>query len=357
MTPPALAARGVVVRFGGLTAVDGVDLEIEERALVGIIGPNGAGKTTFFNALSGLVAPTSGRLFVGGADLTRKPAHVFARAGIARTFQTPRVFADMTVAESVRFGLEFAGRWRHAERATLAGVPDILAFLGLAESAALLARAITPARQRWLEIGMALATRPRVLLLDEVAAGLTQREVESVARLIRRCRDELGLAVVWIEHAVGVLLNAVERVLVLHQGRKLAEAREQRERSLEADLALALGEQPAAELEIFQHRHSREQVAPFGDQDQSSAHGRRGRARRQHLAIERGVAVARQQARQRLQQRALPGAVRADDRRDPPRGQIQIEPIENAKAAVAGRQPGDLQRGAHGRTSTTPSPR
>jgi branched-chain amino acid transport system ATP-binding protein len=223
MTPPALAARGVVVRFGGLTAVDGVDLEIEDRALVGIIGPNGAGKTTFFNALSGLVAPTSGRLFVGGADLTRKPAHVFARAGIARTFQTPRVFADMTVAESVRFGLEFAGRWRQAERATLAGVPDILAFLGLAESAALPARAITPARQRWLEIGMALATRPRVLLLDEVAAGLTQNEVESVARLIRRCRDELGLAVVWIEHAVGVLLNAVERVLVLHQGRKLAE--------------------------------------------------------------------------------------------------------------------------------------
>jgi branched-chain amino acid transport system ATP-binding protein len=223
MTPPALAARGVVVRFGGLTAVDGVDLEIEDRTLVGIIGPNGAGKTTFFNALSGLVAPTSGRLFVGGAELTRKPAHVFARAGIARTFQTPRVFADMTVAESVRFGLEFAGRWRHAERAALMGVPDILAFLGLAESATLPARAITPARQRWLEIGMALATRPRVLLLDEVAAGLTQSEVESVARLIRRCRDELGLAVVWIEHAVGVLLNAVERVLVLHQGRKLAE--------------------------------------------------------------------------------------------------------------------------------------
>ena len=223
MTPPALAARGVVVRFGGLTAVDGVDLEIEDRTLVGIIGPNGAGKTTFFNALSGLVTPTSGRLFVSGADLTRKPAHVFARAGIARTFQTPRVFADMTVAESVRFGLEFAGRWRRAERASLAGVPDILDFLGLAESAALQARAITPARQRLLEIGMALATRPRVLLLDEVAAGLTESEIEGVARLIRRCRDEHGLAVVWIEHAVGVLLNAVERVLVLHQGRKLAE--------------------------------------------------------------------------------------------------------------------------------------
>ena len=223
MTTPALAARGIVVRFGGLTAVDGVDLEIEDRTLVGIIGPNGAGKTTFFNALSGLVTPASGRLFVGGIDLTRKPAHVFARAGVARTFQTPRVFADMTVEESVRFGLEFAGRRRRAERATLADVPAILDFLGLADSASLAAGAVTPARQRLLEIGMALATRPRILLLDEVAAGLTQTEVRSMARLVRRCRDELGLSVVWIEHAVAVLLDAVDRVLVLHQGRALAE--------------------------------------------------------------------------------------------------------------------------------------
>jgi branched-chain amino acid transport system ATP-binding protein len=223
MTTLALAARGIVVRFGGLTAVDGVDLEIEDRTLVGIIGPNGAGKTTFFNALSGLVTPASGRLFVGGIDLTRKPAHVFARAGVARTFQTPRVFADMTVEESVRFGLEFAGRRRRAERAALADVPAILDFLGLADSASLAAGAVTPARQRLLEIGMALATRPRILLLDEVAAGLTQTEVRSMARLVRRCRDELGLSVVWIEHAVAVLLDAVERVLVLHQGRALAE--------------------------------------------------------------------------------------------------------------------------------------
>jgi branched-chain amino acid transport system ATP-binding protein len=223
MTVPALAARGVVVRFGGLTAVDGVDLEIEDRTLVGIIGPNGAGKTTFFNALSGLVTPAAGRLVVGGADLTRRPAHVFARAGVARTFQTPRVFADMTVAESVRFGLEFAGHRRRAERASLADVPAILDFLGLADFASVPAGAVTPARQRLLEIGMALATRPRVLLLDEVAAGLTQAEVWGMARLVRRCRDELGLSVVWIEHAVTVLLDAVERVLVLHQGKTLAE--------------------------------------------------------------------------------------------------------------------------------------
>ena len=223
MTVPALAARGVVVRFGGLTAVDGVDLEIEDRTLVGIIGPNGAGKTTFFNALSGLVTPAAGRLVVGGADLTRRPAHVFARAGVARTFQTPRVFADMTVAESVRFGLEFAGHRRRAERASLADVAAILDFLGLADFASVPAGAVTPARQRLLEIGMALATRPRVLLLDEVAAGLTQAEVWGMARLVRRCRDELGLSVVWIEHAVTVLLDAVERVLVLHQGKTLAE--------------------------------------------------------------------------------------------------------------------------------------
>ena len=223
MTAPALAAHGIVVRFGGLIAVDRVDLEIEDRSLVGIIGPNGACKTTFFNALSGLVTPASGRLLVGGADLTRKPAHVFARAGIARTFQTPRVFADMTVEQSVRFGLQFAGRRRRGERATLGEPATILEFLGLGDCATLPAGAVTPARQRLLEIGMALATRPRVLLLDEVAAGLTEVEVRGMARLVRRCRDELGLAVVWIEHAVAVLLDAVERVLVLHQGRTLAE--------------------------------------------------------------------------------------------------------------------------------------
>jgi branched-chain amino acid transport system ATP-binding protein len=223
VTGPALAGHGIVVRFGGLTAVDRVDLEVRERALVGIMGPNGAGKTTFFNVLSGVVTPSAGRLVVGGADLIGQPAHVFARAGIARTFQTPRVFARMSVAESVRFGLEFAGRHRRGERAVLTDVPAILDFLGLADAATLPAQAITPARQRLLEVGMALATRPRILLLDEVAAGLTETEAEGMARLVRRCRDELELAVVWIEHAVAILLRAVEHVVVLHQGRKLAE--------------------------------------------------------------------------------------------------------------------------------------
>src|SRR5206468_11203709 len=121
-----------------------------------VIRTNGRGKAHFLHGVLGLGTAAVGRLFVGGADLTGKPAHVFARAGIARTFQTPRVFADMTVAESVRFGLEFAGRRRRAERASLAEVPAILDFLGLDGSAALPARAVTPARQRLLEIGLAL---------------------------------------------------------------------------------------------------------------------------------------------------------------------------------------------------------
>jgi branched-chain amino acid transport system ATP-binding protein len=218
-----LAARGVSVRFGGLVAVDGVDLEVRHGELIGLIGPNGAGKTTFFHTLSGVLAPDAGRLLIGGEDLTGRPAHVFAMHGVARTFQTPRVFRDMSAEENVRFGLEFAGRQRKHAQDAFDDPRAILGFLGLDAVAAVPAGALTPARQRLLEIGMALGARPRVLLLDEVAAGLTHAEVEAAAQLIRRVRDELGLAVIWIEHAVRALMNHVERVAVLHQGRKIAD--------------------------------------------------------------------------------------------------------------------------------------
>jgi branched-chain amino acid transport system ATP-binding protein len=218
-----LAARGVSVRFGGLVAVDGVDLEVRHGELIGLIGPNGAGKTTFFHTLSGVLAPDAGRLLIGGEDLTGRPAHVFATHGVARTFQTPRVFRDMSAEENVRFGLEFAGRQRKHAQDAFDDPRAILGFLGLDAVAAVPAGALTPARQRLLEIGMALGARPRVLLLDEVAAGLTHAEVEAAAQLIRRVRDELGLAVIWIEHAVRALMNHVERVAVLHQGRKIAD--------------------------------------------------------------------------------------------------------------------------------------
>jgi ABC-type branched-subunit amino acid transport system ATPase component len=218
-----LAARGVTVRFGGLVAVDSMDLDVRPGELVGIIGPNGAGKTTFFHTLSGVLRPSAGRLVVHGRDLTGRAPHVFAAHGVARTFQTPRVFREMTAAANVRFGLEFAGRRRRHAHDAFDDAAAILAFLGLAEVAGVVAGMLTPARQRLLEIGMALGARPEVLLLDEVAAGLTELEVATTAALIRRVRDELGVAVVWIEHAVRALMGTVERVVVLHQGRKLAD--------------------------------------------------------------------------------------------------------------------------------------
>jgi branched-chain amino acid transport system ATP-binding protein len=230
--PLLLDAHEVTVRFGGLTAVDAVSAPFRAGELVGIIGPNGAGKTTFFNAISGVVAPTAGKLVAGGRNLTGAKPHRFAAHGIARTFQTPRTFADLPVRDNIEFGLKFAGRrprkyvfWGEEE-----GVPwalrtpeSILRLIGLEAQAALPAAAITPSQQRLLEIGMALATRPRLLLLDEVAAGLTEAEVEEMGRLIRRMRDELDLSVVWIEHAVTILVRHVERLIVLHQGRKIAD--------------------------------------------------------------------------------------------------------------------------------------
>jgi branched-chain amino acid transport system ATP-binding protein len=219
---PLLEARDVTVRFGGLTAVDAVSAAFAPGELVGIIGPNGAGKTTFFNALSGVVMPTSGELYAAGVRLTGAKPHRFAQAGVARTFQTPRVFAELSVAANIDFGLQFAGRHRQASW-LLKDETSILHLIGLAAQAALPAAAITPSQQRLLEIGMALATRPKLLMLDEVAAGLTESEIEAMAQLIRRLRDELDLTVIWIEHAVTTLLRHVERVIVLHQGRKIAD--------------------------------------------------------------------------------------------------------------------------------------
>jgi branched-chain amino acid transport system ATP-binding protein len=222
MSEVFLEARDITVRFGGLVAVDAVSASFRSGELVGIIGPNGAGKTTFFNAISGVQAPTAGQLIVAGRNLSGQAPHRYAAAGIARTFQTPRVFADMSVAANIDFGLKFAGRKRKGSW-HLRDEISILELIGLAHLAESPAGAVTPSQQRLLEIGMALATRPRLLLLDEVAAGLTESEVENTALLIKRMRDELDLTVVWIEHAVTTLLRHVERVIVLHQGRKIAD--------------------------------------------------------------------------------------------------------------------------------------
>jgi branched-chain amino acid transport system ATP-binding protein len=219
---PLLEARDVTVRFDGLVAVDAVSAAFGAGEVVGIIGPNGAGKTTFFNALSGLQPVSGGELFAHGRRMTGDKPHRYAAQGVARTFQTPRVFGELTVAANIDFGLQFAGRHRQASW-LLKDEASILNLIGLAAQARLPAATVTPSQQRLLEIGMALATRPKLLLLDEVAAGLTEAEVNAMAQLIRRLRDELDLTVIWIEHAVSTLLRYVERVIVLHQGRKIAD--------------------------------------------------------------------------------------------------------------------------------------
>jgi branched-chain amino acid transport system ATP-binding protein len=219
---PLLEARDVTVRFDGLVAVDAVSAAFGAGEVVGIIGPNGAGKTTFFNALSGLQPVSGGELFAHGRRMTGDKPHRYAAQGVARTFQTPRVFGELTVAANIDFGLQFAGRHRQASW-LLKDEASILNLIGLAAQARLPAATVTPSQQRLLEIGMAPATRPKLLLLDEVAAGLTEAEVNAMAQLIRRLRDELDLTVIWIEHAVSTLLRYVERVIVLHQGRKIAD--------------------------------------------------------------------------------------------------------------------------------------
>jgi branched-chain amino acid transport system ATP-binding protein len=221
-----LDIRGLTVRFGGLTALDAVDLAADEGEFIGIIGPNGAGKTTFFNAIGGMVKPTKGTLHFCGADLTGAPPYALAHAGIARTFQTPRVFGNLTVAENVQFALDFVGDIRRKHSSAVATSKEsLMERIGLERYAHLHAGSLPPARQRRVEIAMALASHPRLLLLDEVAAGLTEAEVKAIAALIRELRGEYGFTVIWIEHAVNVLMRTVDRVIVLNFGAKIADGK------------------------------------------------------------------------------------------------------------------------------------
>lgn len=246
MVAAFLEGTGISKRFGGLQVLNDVGFRVAEGEIVALIGPNGAGKTTLFNLINGLQRPSAGVIRVGGERVGTLPAHRIARLGVARTFQTPRVFRDMSAEDNVRFGLEFAGRRRRHARDAFDNPAAILDLLGLGDAAAIPAGGLTPAKQRLLEIGMALGARPRVLLLDEVAAGLTHAEVDATAQLIRRVRDETGLAVIWIEHAVRVLMNYVERVAVLHQGAKIADGDPRKVVKEPAVVEAYLGEEMAA---------------------------------------------------------------------------------------------------------------
>jgi branched-chain amino acid transport system ATP-binding protein len=213
-----LEARSIVKAFGAFRAVDGADLDVNAGEIVGLIGPNGAGKSTFFNCLAGDAQPTDGTIRFLDRDVTRATPEEHARLGLARTFQMPVTFEDMTVAENVMVGAFL----RHGHRIAARRVAEeVLDFTGLGPLAGSPARSLgTPGRKR-LEIARALATEPKLLLLDEALAGLTPAEVRLAIELVRRIQAR-GITIVIVEHIMEVILSLAERAVVFHQGKVIA---------------------------------------------------------------------------------------------------------------------------------------
>jgi branched-chain amino acid transport system ATP-binding protein len=217
-------------RFGSLVAVDGVSLSMEEGELRAIIGPNGAGKTTFFNLISGLFAPTSGRIFLRDTDITSLRPAQRVTLGMARTFQVTEIFPELTVRQNLQIPVEVAAGFRlrpwisrAAENQVRARVDELLEKGRLTASADRLVGELSHGDQRATEIMMALALKPRLLLLDEPTAGMGEKETYEVTRLIRELHKEQGLSILLIEHDMRVVFHLAERITVLDRGRRLAE--------------------------------------------------------------------------------------------------------------------------------------
>jgi branched-chain amino acid transport system ATP-binding protein len=233
---PLMVAEQVVKAFGGLVAVDGVDFTIPERSIVSIIGPNGAGKTTFFNMLTGLYRPTAGRIAFEGDDITRGRPDKILKSGVARTFQNIRLFGTMSAVENVMvgeharmkaglFGSIFrTPRVRNEEREVREHAKELLAYCGVPERAFdELSVNLAYGDQRRLEIARALASGPRLLLLDEPTAGMNPQESKRLTEFMQQLREERRLTILLIEHDMQVVMGVSERITVLDQGQKIAE--------------------------------------------------------------------------------------------------------------------------------------
>jgi len=214
-----LALESVTKRFGGLTAVGGVSLDVDEGDLLGIIGPNGAGKTTLFNVIAGYYRPEGGRVVFQGRDLTGHPPHEICRLGLTRTFQIVKPFGNLSVRDNVMIGALTRVRSVAAARAEAdRGVERC----GLGDYADVVAKSLPIGLRKRLELARALATRPRLLLLDEVMAGLNPAELAAMVELIRRVHAE-GVTLVVIEHIMAAIMRLTRRIVVLHHGEKIAE--------------------------------------------------------------------------------------------------------------------------------------
>ena len=217
--PVMLSLEHVTKRFGGLTAVRDVTLEVRRGDLLGVIGPNGAGKTTLFNLIGGYYRPDEGRIAFEGRDVTGQPAHAIAMLGLTRTFQIVKPFGSLSVLDNVMIG---ALTRRASTRQARADAERVIDLCGLGPHAAARARALPLALRKRLEVARALATQPKLLLLDEVMAGLNATELAGMVDLVRRLHAE-GLTLIVIEHIMAAMMRLAQRIVMLHHGEKIAE--------------------------------------------------------------------------------------------------------------------------------------
>ena len=240
-----LEGEGVSKYFGGLAAIDNVDFYVNQGEVVGLIGPNGAGKTTLFNLISATYTPKPGIIRFKDKDITGKKPYKICRMGIARTFQMVKIFTNLPVIENVRAGA-FFGKSKSVSSTTATRESlELLEYVGLLEVANTPARDLTLANQKRLEVARALATKPELLLLDEMMAGLNQTEVAQAMQLITSIRDK-GITIVMIEHVMKAIMNVCNRIIVLHHGKKIAEGTPQEITQSEKVIEVYLGEQSDA---------------------------------------------------------------------------------------------------------------
>lgn len=215
-----LAVQGLTKRFAGVMAVSGVSFEITQGEILGLIGPNGAGKSTLFALLSGMLAPTSGRILFDGANVTRWAPHRRCRQGLVQTFQLAQAFPDLTVEQNVRVGAMFGRGLRRKDGSTALSVEEVLHLTGLYDRREARSNELTLAGRKRLEVARALAASPRLLLLDEVMAGLNPTELAEIVEIIRRIHAR-GITLLVTEHVVESLFQLIHRVVVLHHGQLL----------------------------------------------------------------------------------------------------------------------------------------
>ncbi|HSW57727.1 MAG TPA: ABC transporter ATP-binding protein [Dehalococcoidales bacterium] len=236
-----LEGAKVCKSFGGLAAVSNVDFHLEKGEILGLIGPNGSGKTTLFNLISGALVTKSGKVSFKERCLTGLSPFKICRAGVARTFQSVKIFGDMTVIEHVLLALQFGGASRVKAQDVNREARGVLDFVGLAGTENILARNLTLSKQKRLEVARALATRPEVLMLDEVMAGLNPTEVSEAMNLVKKIRDS-GVTVVMIEHVMKAIMGICDRIMVLNYGQVIAEGTPQEIAKNKNVIAVYLGE-------------------------------------------------------------------------------------------------------------------